>query len=772
MAVEVGAEFDTYDDLTSAVQAYEAENFVNLIIRDTRKVEAAAKRNQRKKYNPAIKYSDISYCCTYGGKKYVSHSTGKRSHKTIKQACPFSLKVRATVDGQRLFVREMCPSHNHELSEVEFRLHPKQRKLDQGSQEEIATLLSLEPDKKLLREKLMQVTGKVILMKDIHNIKTRLVNPKLKPMSGLANDNDDDSTENNDLDIDSSGDSVGELGPLNIIGISEGQEEQPIEIHIPISNVSSLSPSHLGHPQHAIIMQQAKPQGQAVQPPPQLQIAPHLKVQAVPVTGTSHGQPQHQQHLHQQLHQQQQQQHLQHQQQQQQQPQHHHQQQHPQQQHQQQQQQHQYMVSQASYQPPTVYAVTGQQFQPSPAFCLHTQHYQQPTTLPAAVAVTSPSMHHTLPSVNAHHDMRTSQPPFPPWPGVDEVTTRNLARDPNDPHDLSSYQQAVTTPAFAALPQTTDLQRHIHLQQQQQQQQQQQHQNIPLTDSESAAVTNIVTTTNIEQHHQTPQQQQQQQQHQQQQQQQKNPQLRPPPPPQPMHQHAAQLKRRRKQRPVPNSCVTRKRKTAIQSDKDSIMKKYFQQATVKLFFNERLRSPGSKFLRPLKSSVISANMSGEDLKFHDLLKPLAWLFGTWKAETGKGQYPTISEFTYTEEAEFQPIPKKPIVEYKFYSYKTDGSMPLHRETGFIRVKPQTNHIAFVSAHNLGVVEIQEGDVQGQALTVETADLGRTSFNKPPEVKKTKRTLKRLGDELEHVMFMETENTSMTEHLRVLFKKVE
>lgn len=81
MAVEVGAEFNTYDDLTNAIKAYEAENFINLIIRDTRRVEAAAKRNQRKTYNAAIKYSDISFCCTYGGKKYVSHSTGKRNYK-------------------------------------------------------------------------------------------------------------------------------------------------------------------------------------------------------------------------------------------------------------------------------------------------------------------------------------------------------------------------------------------------------------------------------------------------------------------------------------------------------------------------------------------------------------------------------------------------------------------------------------------------------------------------------------------------------------------
>lgn len=81
MDMEVGAEFDTFDDLTNAIRSYEAENYVNLTTRDTRTVEAAAKRNLRKNYNPAIKYSDISYCCTYGGKKYICHSTGKRNHK-------------------------------------------------------------------------------------------------------------------------------------------------------------------------------------------------------------------------------------------------------------------------------------------------------------------------------------------------------------------------------------------------------------------------------------------------------------------------------------------------------------------------------------------------------------------------------------------------------------------------------------------------------------------------------------------------------------------
>ena len=158
----------------------------------------------------------------------------------------------------------------------------------------------------------------------------------------------------------------------------------------------------------------------------------------------------------------------------------------------------------------------------------------------------------------------------------------------------------------------------------------------------------------------------------------------------------------------------------------------------------------------------------ESLNVH--IRPLSWLLGTWKGENGSGYYPTISDFNYHERVSFKPIPNKPIIEYTFVAFKTDGITPLHKETGFIRVKPDTNQIAFVAAHNLGVVEILEGTYDGTQLTVETVEKGRTSFNRPPEVLKTKRTftLSTIDGKtkLESVLWMETENTEMTEHLKI------
>ncbi|KAH9487633.1 hypothetical protein Btru_070201 [Bulinus truncatus] len=609
MAFEVGAEFNTYEDLTNAIKAYEAANFVNLIIRDTRKVESAAKRNQRKCYNAAIKYSDISYCCTYGGKKYVSHSTGKRNHKTIKQSCPFSLKVRATLDGQRLFIREMCSIHNHEISEAEFRLHPKQRKLDIGSQEEIANLLCMEPDKKLLRDKLMQITGKVILMKDIHNIKTRLVNPKLNSQTvKKVFIGKEDTPVNNNYSIEH-GESIMQLST------DLQQQGQPLdEVHLPMPHIASTQLDTSD--QQSIINQQSMTDSVI--------------------------------------------------------------------------EQHYYLESQPYQQSSDIYAVNIQQYPPGPIYALASQPFQ------AGTAVMSGN--NILPCVQ---DMDTH--------GI--VTSNPLTfSEPQGGLLLSTESET--------LPVDTN--------------------NLPALDSSHSV---LLDSPNLPANHEYAQ----------------NP-------------SAPKIKKRR-WKELTGECEKKKKKSAVQLDKDILKKKYFQQATVNLFFNERLKSPGNKLLKSLKQSASVGIKMSECQQYHDMLKPLSWLFGKWQSEQGKGEYPTIKDFTYGEEAEFFPIGMKPMIEYKFYSWKPENKMQLHRETGFIRIKPESNHIAFMAAHNLGVVEIQEGEFQGQELTVQTSSLGRTSFNKPPEVKSVIRTLRRNGSDLEQVIEMQTDKTEMTQHLKITFKKV-
>ncbi|XP_059163071.1 uncharacterized protein LOC131946372 isoform X2 [Physella acuta] len=525
----------------------------------------------------------------------------------------------------------MCGDHNHEISEAEFRLHPKQRKLDLGSQEEIANLLCMGPDKKLLRDKLMQITGKVILMKDIHNIKTRLVNTKLQSKSTLSESYDPKDV----IHLSDIGDGVHV--------VDNPQDKVSDEIQIPLSHIPS---SQVINNQSTVMIHSA------------------------------------QQTLNQDV------------------------------------DQSCYMEAQAYQQPANMFTINIQSFQPPQLYSVASQPFQ--TSVPSIMPVSNilQNVHSVEPTCSADH--------FQHWSGIEGK------------HSLQEKNyQPLTAVALSQTQHNEELHCVPLLNQQQ----------TVLISPPSPIYTTLASPQDISNKRKSK----------------RNPRV------------TTKVKKQRlKGRAAVMTYVKKKRKCPIQTDKDHLIKKYFQKAAVNLFFNERLNSAGNKLLKNLPAVQGISKMSEKisENKCHDLLKPLAWLFGKWRSEDGKGQYPTVSDFTYAEEVEFFPIGMKPIVEYKFYSWKPENGLPLHRETGFIRIKPETNHIAFVSAHNLGVVEIQEGEVTGQELTVETTNLGRTSFNKPPEVKTLKRKLKRIGDQLEQVIDMQTTKTEMTEHLRITFKKTE
>lgn len=101
--------------------------------------------------------------------------------------------------------------------------------------------------------------------------------------------------------------------------------------------------------------------------------------------------------------------------------------------------------------------------------------------------------------------------------------------------------------------------------------------------------------------------------------------------------------------------------------------------------------------------------------------------------------------------------------------------PMHQERGFLRIKPDTNELAFVVSHNFGLTSLEEGtcDEANKEITLETVNITRVSFAKPPYVKKFRRHIKLLDTGLLQVtLFMETDNTELTEHLKAVYRKVE
>uniref|UniRef100_A0A3P8WKK8 THAP domain containing 4 n=1 Tax=Cynoglossus semilaevis TaxID=244447 RepID=A0A3P8WKK8_CYNSE len=126
-----------------------------------------------------------------------------------------------------------------------------------------------------------------------------------------------------------------------------------------------------------------------------------------------------------------------------------------------------------------------------------------------------------------------------------------------------------------------------------------------------------------------------------------------------------------------------------------------------------------------------------------VLLPLEWLLGTWESdEPGEGCFPTIKPFRYTETLNFSHV-GQPVINFMFNAFHAESKKPLHRECGFIRLQSGTNRVAFIIAQNSGLVEIEEGELTGKQLNLQTHALARISFAKEPHVQQVCLSFSRL-----------------------------
>ncbi|XP_053453207.1 peroxynitrite isomerase THAP4 isoform X2 [Nycticebus coucang] len=137
---------------------------------------------------------------------------------------------------------------------------------------------------------------------------------------------------------------------------------------------------------------------------------------------------------------------------------------------------------------------------------------------------------------------------------------------------------------------------------------------------------------------------------------------------------------------------------------------------------------------PYLSGLLSP--SREPPKMNPVVEPLSWMLGTWLSDPpGAGTFPTLQPFQYLEEVHISHV-GQPVLNFSFNSFHPDTRKPMHRECGFIRLEPDTNKVAFVSAQNTGIVEVEEGEVNGQELCIASHSIARISFAKEPHVEQT------------------------------------
>jgi hypothetical protein len=148
------------------------------------------------------------------------------------------------------------------------------------------------------------------------------------------------------------------------------------------------------------------------------------------------------------------------------------------------------------------------------------------------------------------------------------------------------------------------------------------------------------------------------------------------------------------------------------------------------------------------------------------LEPLAFLLGAWAGE-GEGTYPTIEPFRYTEQLTFGHV-GKPFLAHAQRTVNLATGIPSHAETGYWRA-PGPGRVEVVLAHPTGIVEIEEGTVDGAHIELATVACAGTGTAK--SVTALERTYDVDGDRLRYTIRMAAVGQPMQHHLAGELRRV-
>jgi len=81
MADIQGKKFASFQEVKAWISKYEADNYVQFYVSDSRTIAAAQKRVTKRQLNPDLLYYQVTYACVHGGRKYKPRGSGSRPNQ-------------------------------------------------------------------------------------------------------------------------------------------------------------------------------------------------------------------------------------------------------------------------------------------------------------------------------------------------------------------------------------------------------------------------------------------------------------------------------------------------------------------------------------------------------------------------------------------------------------------------------------------------------------------------------------------------------------------
>uniref|UniRef100_A0A8D8YCJ3 Uncharacterized protein C19orf68 n=1 Tax=Cacopsylla melanoneura TaxID=428564 RepID=A0A8D8YCJ3_9HEMI len=197
--MKIGDRFSSWEEFFYHLKDYEDRVYSNYYVRDSKTLEAYFRRlkSPRATYNPALKYYFAFISCVKGGRNSIRKTKSIRKSRTGRIGCLAFMYLKATRCGQFLVIEKMNETHSHPVSQCLYKASAQQRlNIDEAVLRKYQNALVCHANKKVVQSKIFEETGKLLTLKDLTNMRSRVSRgSKTSEQTGAA-----DATGVSDLD--------------------------------------------------------------------------------------------------------------------------------------------------------------------------------------------------------------------------------------------------------------------------------------------------------------------------------------------------------------------------------------------------------------------------------------------------------------------------------------------------------------------------------------------------------------------------------------------